>query len=345
MLKEKKSNRLQRNSSIELYRIIATFAVLIAHFNGWFVGDWPLPDYDISNPTLFRTGQMVISAASIICVNMFVIISGYFGIKLKLSSVVKLYVYLFLIYIPEYILKSFSTHDFIWTEFIVRCMVFSHAGYFIKCYFMLMILSPVLNSFIEKYGKACLKWVLLFWFLEFWFSCITDAEELAYNKGYSLIHFVLIYMIARCIKLYEDDIKKLKQWVWELGYLFSTFVIILSHVVGIKWCWDYSNPVVVFSAVCSFLPFLYKTFCNKAINWIASGTFAVYVLHVRYHIRSFLGMLDNKILENNSYPMYLIIISIVILSTFMVLVIYGIICNYISNRVANRIKYPTVTKE
>ena len=54
MLTEKKTRRPQRNSSIELYRIIATFAVLIVHFNGWFVGDWPLPEYDITNPTLFR---------------------------------------------------------------------------------------------------------------------------------------------------------------------------------------------------------------------------------------------------------------------------------------------------
>lgn len=28
----------QRNSSVELFRIIATFLVLIVHFNGWFVG-------------------------------------------------------------------------------------------------------------------------------------------------------------------------------------------------------------------------------------------------------------------------------------------------------------------
>ena len=121
MLIEKKSNRPQRNSSIELYRILATFAVLIVHFNGWFVGDWPLPDYDISNPTLFRTGQIVIEALSIICVNMFVIISGYFGIKLKLSSIVKLYVYLALIYIPLYLFRYVSTHEFVFADFLEKC--------------------------------------------------------------------------------------------------------------------------------------------------------------------------------------------------------------------------------
>lgn len=337
MLTEKKNNRPQRNSSIELYRIIATFAVLIVHFNGWFLGDWPLPEYDITNPTLFRTGQMVLEALSIICVNMFVIISGYFGIKLKLSSVVKLYVYLLLIYVPLYFLRYASVHEFVFADFLERFFVISYAGYFIQCYFLLMILSPILNAFIDKYGKAVLKWVVVFWVLEFWFGCIMDVEELGYNHGFSVIHFVLMYLIARCIRLYEDDIKKIKQWVWVLGYLLSTLVIIMSHIVGIKWCWDYSNPVVVFSSVCSFLPFLYKTYHNKVINWIASGTLAVYIIHVTRHIRLVLYSVDVRLLETNSYPMYLVKISVVILITFVLSALCGIVCNLISNRVAKYI--------
>ena len=333
MTKEKNVSCPQRNSSIELYRIVETFAVLIVHFNGWFLGDWPLPDYDTNNPTLFRTGQMIISAAVIICVNMFVIISGYFGIKLKLSSVVKLYVYLALIYVPLYLVRFVSTHEFILADFLEKCFVISYAGYFIQCYFMLMILSPVLNAFIDKYGRDSFKWVLLFWGLEFWFGCIMDVEELGYNRGYSVVHFVLMYMIARCIKLYEDDIKKIKQWVWVMGYLLSTLVIIMSFIVGIKWCWDYSNPIVVFSSICSFIPFLYKTYHNKVINWIASGTLAVYIIHVTNRIQTILETVDRNLLETNNYPMYLILITGVILITFIISALYGIICNNISSRV------------
>lgn len=337
MLTEKTTNCPQRNSSIELYRIIATFAVLIVHFNGWFVGDWPFPDYDISNPTLFRTGQMVLEALSIICVNMFVIISGYFGIKLKLSSIVKLYIYLVLIYIPLYLLRYVSTHEFVFADFLERCFVISFAGYFIQCYFMLMILSPVINAFIEKYGRDSLRWVLVFWGLEFWFSCIMDVEELGYNRGFSLIHFVLMYMIARCIRLYEDDIKKIRRWVWGIGYLLSTVVIVILFVSGVVWCWDFSNPVIVFSSVCSFLPFLYKSFYNKTINWIASGTLAVYIIHVSYFFRSKLCELDIRLLETNIYPMYLVKIFIVILITFVILLLYGLVCNYIAGRMAKSI--------
>lgn len=78
-----------RNSSIELYRIIATFAVLIVHYNGLWVGGMPI-EISIEDISTFRIGQTVIEAATCICVNMFLLISGYFGIKFKKSSVLRL---------------------------------------------------------------------------------------------------------------------------------------------------------------------------------------------------------------------------------------------------------------
>lgn len=337
ILKEMKTNRPQRNSSIELYRIIATFAVLIVHFNGWFVGDWPLPDYDVSNPNLYRTVQMVVTAATIVCVNMFVVISGYFGIKLKLSSILKLYIYLALIYIPLYLFRYVFSHEFVFSDFLERCFAISYAGYFIQCYFMLMVLSPLLNAFIGKYGKRSLKWVLLFWAFEFWFGCIMDVEDLGYRDGHSVIHFVLMYLIARCVKLYEDEIKMVNPWIWVFGYISSTIIVVITFISGFEWCWDFSNPALVISAVCSFVPFLYKTYYSKFINWIASGTLAVYILHVTFHFRTFLGAIDLRLLQTNSYPLYIIKILGVILVTFIVSVLCGIVCNVISSRAAKAI--------
>ena len=341
MLTEKKLNRPHRNSSIELYRIIATFAVLIIHFNVWFVGDWPLGSYDIDNPTLFRPSQMIITAATIVCVNMFVVISGYFGIKLKLSSIIKLCIYLALIYIPLYIAKCVSEHEFSLMGLIDRFYVISNAGYFIQCYFMLMILSPLINAFIEKYGKDSLKWVIVFGGLEFWFGCIMDVEELGYRNGHSVIHFVLMYMIARCIKLYEENLKTINPWWWVFGYLLSTMIVVITYLVGIEWCWDFSNPALVSSAICSFLPFLYKTYHNRFINWIASGTLAVYIIHVTVRIRSVLTMVDTYLLTTNSYPLYLVKILVVILLVFILSVLYGVICNNISSKLTKGIDVKT----
>ena len=122
-----------------------------------------------------------------------------------------------------------------------------------------------------------------------------------------------------------------------LGYLLSTIVIIFSFVAGVKWCWNYSSPIVVFSSVCTFLPFLYKTFHNKVINWIASGTLAVYIIHVTNRIQTLLETVDRNLLDTQSYPLYLFLFLVVIFITFILSALYGIVCNYISSRAAKGI--------
>lgn len=328
------SNQM-RNSSIELYRIIATFTVLIVHFNGWFVGGMP-DRYDLANPSLFRTGQMIIEAATCICVNMFIIISGYFGIKLKMQSVLKLCLILVLIFVPAYMLRCMFSLHFGITSLIRQFLVISRAGYFIQCYMMLMFLSPVLNSYIEKYGKKSAAWILVFFFLEFWFGCIMGVEDLGFNHGYSVIHFVLIYMIARLIKLYETELMKVKYFIWIIGYVLCTLIICLMYIGGIKFCWDYSNPIVVVSSVCSFMPFLYLSFYNRRINWVGSGTLAVYIIQVTRPYQSYLESIDKSLLLTNPYPVYLIKALGVIILTFLFSIIYGKCCNYIISPIVER---------
>lgn len=65
----------QRDSSVEVFRILATFLVLIVHFTGWFVGGIRNP-FDSTLDLSFRIGQTVISALCVVCVNCFLIISG-----------------------------------------------------------------------------------------------------------------------------------------------------------------------------------------------------------------------------------------------------------------------------
>ena len=76
-----------RNSSIELFRIIAMLLVLIVHCNGWLVGGIP-DSFDEKNISTFRISQAIIQSFSCTCVNMFILISGYFGLKFKLKSII-----------------------------------------------------------------------------------------------------------------------------------------------------------------------------------------------------------------------------------------------------------------
>ena len=317
----------QRNSSIELYRIIATFTVLIVHFNGWFVGGMP-EILDLEDLSTFRLGQAIIESATCICVNMFLIISGYFGIHLKLSSVFRIVLLLLFIKVPLYLFNSLYHHTFGIGDFIHNFFVISKAGYFVQCYMMLMFLSPALNALIEKRKKhIVLYWTIAFFLIEFYFDNIKNIECFGFNKGYSIMHFVLMYMVARCLSIYKETLMKIRLIYWIVGYFACTLMIMGLYTFGVKWTFAYSNPVVIMSAICTFMPFIYRFFYNKFINWIAAGTFTVYIVHCANPVYSYLVRLDNFLLESYPYCVYLVFIMLVICFLFILCIIYDKLCN------------------
>ena len=312
---------MERNSSVELYRIIATFAVLVFHFNGWLVGGMP-KYFDVDHISPFRMSQAIIESCSCICVNMFIVISGYFGLRLKWQSVLRICLLLLSVHIPFYVAKClFFDESFTLKEFVRRFLIISNGGYFIQCYLMLMFLSPVINSFIEKYGKTGIRWCVMFLFVEFWFDCVTHVEFFGFNHGFSVIHFVLVYMIARYLNMYQDVLLRKKLRFWVVSYLICSVVICLMYVLGVNYVWQYSNPMIVLSALCSFVPFLYRHYVNRWINWVAQSTLAVYIIHVTVPVYYLVVDYDMYILGRFDYFTYLIfalggVILIFVMSIF-----------------------------
>ena len=313
---------MERNSNIESYRILATFAVLVFHFNGWLAGGMP-KHFDVDHLSVYRITQALIESFSVICVNMFLVISGYFGIHFKWQSFLRICLLLVSIYIPFYVVDCiFFNETFSTKELVRRFMVISNGGYFIQCYLMLMFLSPVINSFIEKYGKSGLKWCGFFLFVEFWFDCVTHVEFIGFNHGYSVIHFILIYMLARYISLYREVLLRYKKWWWAVGYMLCSFIIFLMYVMDINYVWQYSNPVAVVSSVCSFIPFLYRHYVNNWVNWVAQSTLAVYIIHVTVPVYHLVVRYDTYILYHYDYPTYLLMALGGILFIFLACILY-----------------------
>ena len=295
---------VDRESNIELFRIVSTFFVLVVHFTGWFVGGMADP-MDTTLDLSFRIGQIVIESLTVVCVNCFLIISGWFGIKFKLRSLLKMYMLLVSIYIPFQIISSIYTGEFSLLHLVDNILVFTRESYFVQCYVMLMLFSPVLNSFFEKYGKRSLALVLLLWFVEAFMGNIRNNVCLGINEGYSLIHFILMYMLARVARLYKDRLLKVKRGVWILCYFVCAILVGIAHLIGFKHAWAYSNPIIIIEAFCLFFPFAYQSFHNRSINWIASSTFAVYIIHTTPPMYSVLVNVDQWMLNNMSYFTYL----------------------------------------
>ena len=313
---------MERNSSVELYRIIATFAVLVFHFNGWLVGGMP-KHFDVDCISTFRMTQAIIESCSCICVNMFIVISGYFGIRLKWQSVLRICLLLFSIHIPFYVANCiFFDESFTLKELVRRFLIISNGGYFIQCYLMLMFLSPMVNSYIEKYGKVGLRWCIMFLFVEFWFDCITHVEYFGFNHGYSVIHFILVYMISRYLNMYQAILLRKKLRFWVMSYLICSMVIFLMYVLGVNYVWQYSNPMIVLSAICSFVPFLYRHYVNRWINWVAQSTLAVYIIHITVPVYYLVVDYDKYILGHFDYLTYLVFALGGVILIFVISILY-----------------------
>ena len=327
-----------RNSSIELYRIIAMLFVVIVHCNGWLVGGIPA-NFDETNISAFRISQATIQAITCTCVNMFLLISGYFGLKLKWKSILNIYMLLISISIPFYLLCIYLGETFSVRQFLSRFMAFSRSGYFVECYLLLMFFSPVLNAFIDKLGKKILLWVLLFWGIEIYFEFILHDGDLGFLNGYSFLHFVLIYMIGRIVSLYQDYLFQISKRRYLAIYILSTLMILLLYtILDMSSSYSYCSPFNVIATCSLFMIFAKSEYYNRWINWIASSTFAIYIIHTSNPVFKWLRNLDKATLTNNTYLSYLLIMGGAILLIFIGSIIYDKIAKIITVPLGNYIE-------
>ena len=211
----------ERNSGVELFRILATLLVLVVHLNGWMVGGIA-DSFDESTPVCIRIGQHVIWSLSLCCVNCFLVISGWFGVKLKFTTLYRLWILIVSVYVPFYIANVIITpHDFSIWFLLQSILVFPRESYFVQNYIMLLFLSPVLNSFIDKYNGQITKWVKALFIIEFTMESVFANKCLFIEKGYSLFHFVVMYMLGRVAFINKE----------KLLYVHSKYFITLFFCV------------------------------------------------------------------------------------------------------------------
>jgi len=276
----------KRNSSIELFRIIATFLVLLVHFNGWFVS---MPE-QFEGFTAKAIGQTIIESVSCICVNCFLVITGWYGLRLKWRHLIKIWSIIVWVYVPFYLVLSVYKSDFSIVRLVYEFIAVGKESYYVQCYLMLMFLSPILNAFIDKYGRKSLPLVLLFWAIEFMLDCIFSNKSLGFARGYELTHFVFIYLSIRTARLYDDEIRR---WYSvqraTLILMCCTLIIASLYIADVRWAFAYTNPLNIMMAFTLFYMFERRKFTNRYVNWLSSSTLSVYIAHVTPPSSAFYG--------------------------------------------------------
>lgn len=307
----------ERESNIELFRIVATLMILVVHCNGWFLQDWGgITTWSAGRGLIVGGTRALIQSATCIGVDCFILISGYFSIKPKLKSIFNLYTILLFFYSLSYIISTTicSLEAFSFEGFFYNCIcAFSKKSWFIQGYLFLMLMSPILNAFVEKCSKKqLLTYIGILLAFLFYFGCIWEAPFFFINKGYSGVVFIPIYLVGRYIKLYgmQYVAKKPKYYSW-IGYGITLISITLFRTLcnsEQRWL-SYESPLIILSASCLLICFAQMNFKNKFVNWMGTSCFAVFILHTSLPFITWLAEFDVSLFVNYPFAIYLLIMG------------------------------------
>lgn len=261
-----------RDSNIELLRIVALFIILFWH--GIHHGFLQL-ELDAGSHTFLN----IVQYSLLWHVNVFLIISGYFGIQFKMKKFVRFILYVMMYFALLSISDSlvhrtaFHTRDII----LMPYALFKNGlgWWFVKPYLIMYLLSPILNltrqlprkEFMTAFGTLTFLNIICGFFFKSGFN----------NDGFCPEHFCYMYIIGIGLRNSFPSIRK--------SYLWGTMIICLLALclIGVmegwhRYCYAYNNPFVIICAISLFLLFLKLDIKSKNINYFAKSVFATYLI-------------------------------------------------------------------
>lgn len=276
-----------RQSNIELLRIIAMLQVLLIHANFGSLGSPTALEMCCNTvDSLFR---IVFQTISVCFVDVFILISGWFGIRLSWNGLWKFIFQWLFFTIGLYITSLLLFNDWISIERIKNCF----SNWFVLSYLLLYIISPVLNHFTEHASKNEFKIVLFLFFLYQTVLGWMFTGLLSFiDDGYSPISFCGLYLLARYCRLYtptfisgsaKRDLKYIFLLIVFNVFIFSLPLILFGSIGGGKFL-SYISPTTIVMALFVLIFFSKLTITNKAVNWLAASCFAVFLIHTEPHV-------------------------------------------------------------
>lgn len=314
---------LQRQSNIELLRIVAMFLVLVVHAD-FLALDAPTFD-EMNTQPLPSVIRVFIQSCAIVCVNVFVLISGWFGIRPNVKSVSKFlfqcFFFLFFLYLISFWDMGGLSVDYF----------FMKGDYwFVMAYLGLLIIVPLMNAFIEKASKKQMLVLLLgFYIFQTFYGWVIFSADFIMN-GYSTFSFIGLYMLGRYVRLYPSQYTELNSLkCLGIYFLINIFLTIISVLLIVcdqisymqKMVTSYVNPFTVLASLYLLLGFTKMRFEFKLVNWIAASSFAVYLLHCNRYVFGEYLSICGYMYQEYSGIVYLMLMFFILSAVFLLAVL------------------------
>ncbi len=297
-----------RQANLELLRLIAMLMVVTIHIciHGGMV--------DLAQKGTFAYYVVwTIFGVSFVCINLYILISGYFISEAKFTTwrvakiELQVFFYAFGIMALFWIYGNVE-HDI---KYFIYCVtpIISDFFWFATMYVGMYMLSPLLNKFAKSLTKRQFQCVLLLGFVLFsaWTNIFYYTSGMNIAEGVSIMWFVAIYLFGAYIRLHYVPEGKCGKWLLLGGGLIV--LIPISRLViealltlpfaGVRMLEDllwgysifyhYNSMLVTAGAFFLFIAFLNMNLKEgigtKFIKIAASASFGVYLIHDHYYIR------------------------------------------------------------
>lgn len=306
---EKNNKVVVRESNYELMRIISMFFIVIYHI---------LVHGKLLEHATGTTKILLIILESIILVhvNSFIMITGYFQSKskFKLGNIISInnQVWFYKVFMMIILLLcGIATMPDIVSIYQTLFPIDFGSYWYIGCYIVLYLISPILNKVIENSTQKELKKYIGILFIIISIAS-TFSHDVFFNaySGRSISTFILLYFIGAYIRNYpinDSYIMKLftvkaKRLIYLLGFWMC---VVLSF-----FCWEtanqlselnplikylgvafnylhasYASPILIFQTIFYFLYFGTLTIKSRFINYIAKHTLGIYLISENYFLR------------------------------------------------------------
>lgn len=299
---------LPRKSNLELLRIVAMFFVLLIHYIPTRLEPGPSSVHDAFWPTV---QYLSLNALSIVCVNLFMLITGWFGIHWKLKSISKL-LYTIVLWggcsmfvgwaLPHLVPtgRGFASAGFLTEAFTAR--------WFVSCYLMLYLFAPVLNAFLKQVSVRDLgKFLLIYFTVSTLFGWILKSG--VFNEGMSVTHMMGLYLTGHWLRRCELRIFSIRARWYLAGYLLLGALLVAVNLVSYhmgftKSIFGYLNPVCILMSVSLFLCFAkINVPYRRWINLVGASTLPAYLFHHNAWVFGHFTDLGNWLNANVEWPL------------------------------------------
>lgn len=307
----KSQNFKERNSNFELLRIICIFGIVLMHANGDFLNSCKGANLIYSELIngIFNAG-----------VSIFVLISGYFGIRSTKRKIIKLELDIIFYSVLSSLVMCIINGNISVTQLAKSFIPVSTGKYwFMTGYMILLVFSKYINQIVEQLDKKKLEKLLLLMFAVFSVIPTFLYFHVMKDDGKGIMNMLLLYLTGAYIRKYGKDHYKKSALIigwfvaFSLSFIANTALSFLMGGVGAKSPFSRDCSLfIIFEAVMVLLFFRELKLKSNKINNFAKHVVAVYMFERAVRALCLNYVFDYTVYADKFYWAFIEVIAVLI---------------------------------